>query len=124
MVLFYILAEDGKTPIATQDMALVAQQRNNFEQYIVAKSYSKNDALREMLQCDEVTVSTVFLGLDHRMFGEGPPILFETLVFGGPNDGRMERYCTWEEAERGHKVMCGIVGIAWSNHEDKGSMTA
>lgn len=49
-------------------------------------------------------VSTVFLGSDHS-FGEGPPLWFETLVFGGPYDGDMDRYTTWEEAERGHAAM-------------------
>jgi hypothetical protein len=48
-------------------------------------------------------VSTVFLGLDHR-FGEGPPLLFETMVFGfGPDDERCERCSTWEEAEAQHE---------------------
>lgn len=49
-------------------------------------------------------VSTVFLGLDHGS-GNGPPILFETLVFGGPLDDEMERYSTLEEAEAGHAAM-------------------
>ena len=48
-----------------------------------------------------VQVSTVWLGLDHR-FGEGPPIIFETMVFGGVDDGEMERYCTEAEARAGH----------------------
>jgi len=52
-------------------------------------------------------VSTVFLGLDHRFGGEGPPILFETMVFGGPHDGEMQRYATWDDAETGHKVLVG-----------------
>ncbi len=52
----------------------------------------------------DVRVSTVFLGLDHN-FGNGEPLLFETMVFGGPLDGEQERYCTWDEAEAGHKVM-------------------
>ena len=47
-------------------------------------------------------VSTIFLRLDHSFTEEGPPILFETLVFGGPLDGDMERYCTEEEALAGH----------------------
>jgi hypothetical protein len=47
-------------------------------------------------------VSTVFLGLDHSL-GNGPPILFETLIFGGPLDGEQWRYCTWKEAETGHQ---------------------
>jgi len=51
---------------------------------------------------DEVNVSTVFLGLNHN-YGDGEPILFETMVFGGKHDEEMERYSTWEEAEEGHK---------------------
>jgi hypothetical protein len=51
-----------------------------------------------------LTVSTVFLGLDHRhtIFGEGPPLLFETMVFENGEGGHQERYSTWEEAEAGH----------------------
>lgn len=48
-----------------------------------------------------IDVSTVFLGLDHR-FGDGPPLIFETMVFGGPDDQHQERYSTWDEAEAGH----------------------
>jgi hypothetical protein len=47
-------------------------------------------------------ISTVFLALDHN-WGEGPPVLFETMIFGGPLDQFQWRYCTWEEAEEGHK---------------------
>jgi hypothetical protein len=53
----------------------------------------------------EIAVSTVFLGLDHRFFGEGPPILFETLIFGGPLDGEGARYCSHDDALTGHKML-------------------
>jgi hypothetical protein len=46
-------------------------------------------------------VSTVFLGLNHN-YGDGPPILFETMVFGGPMDEYMDRYYTEDEAAQGH----------------------
>lgn len=49
-------------------------------------------------------ISTVFLGSDHQYL-DGPPLLFETMVFGGPMDGEMERYTTLEQAEQGHKAM-------------------
>ena len=52
----------------------------------------------------DARVSTVFLGLDPQ-YGEGPPLLFETLVFGGALDSEMERYSTWEAAEEGHAEM-------------------
>lgn len=52
-------------------------------------------------------VSTVFLGLDHNFSGlENPldyrPVLWETMIFGGPNDQEMWRYCSREEALKGH----------------------
>lgn len=49
-------------------------------------------------------VSTVCLGLNHQ-FDDGPPLLFETLVFGGTEDGDMERYSTYDQAVCGHKKM-------------------
>lgn len=58
-----------------------------------------------------IVVSTVFLGLNHRFSGDGPPILFETMVFGGEFDQWLKRYCTWAEAETGHQEMINkIVG--------------
>ena len=59
----------------------------------------------------KVRVSTVFLGLDYR-FGEGPPLLWETMVFGGPLDQEMDRYSSLEAAMRGHQKMCERVNAA------------
>jgi hypothetical protein len=47
------------------------------------------------------SVSTVFCGFDHN-FGGGEPLLFETLIFGGPLAHEMWRYSTYAEAEGGH----------------------
>ena len=52
-----------------------------------------------------VRVSTVFLGVDHNFFGNGPPLLFETMVFGGPLDREQERCATWDEAVSQHAKM-------------------
>jgi len=53
----------------------------------------------------DVSVSTVFLGIDHGWGVSGPPLIFETMVFGGPLDQEQERYYTWTEAVAGHKAM-------------------
>jgi hypothetical protein len=58
-----------------------------------------------------IEVSTVFLGLDYS-FGMGEPLLFETMVFGGPMDGEQDRYTTWDEAEKGHATMVEKVRAA------------
>jgi hypothetical protein len=59
-----------------------------------------------------VKISTVFLGIDHNFFGESLPILFETMVFGGPMDGEQRRYSTWDEAELGHATIVALAKIA------------
>jgi hypothetical protein len=57
----------------------------------------------------EYTVSTVFLGINHRFGGGGPPIVFETMVFHGIgktcdfSEILCWRYCTWNQAVKGHK---------------------
>jgi hypothetical protein len=51
-------------------------------------------------------LSTVFLGIDHRVPFDGPPLLFESMVFDP--DGvsiDMERCSTWEEAEEQHREL-------------------
>ena len=64
-------------------------------------------------------VSTVWLGIDHNWLGDGPPIIFETMVFSkgerddpgyhGLHDMDMDRYATEEEALAGHEAMCLMV---------------
>lgn len=53
----------------------------------------------------DVEVSTVFLGFDHNWSDHGDPILFETMIFGGPHDSYQWRYRTWDEAEAHHKAV-------------------
>jgi hypothetical protein len=54
----------------------------------------------------EIMVSTVFLGLNHNWRNDGPPILWETMVFGGPLDQEQDRCSgTREQAEAMHERM-------------------
>lgn len=48
-----------------------------------------------------VRVSTVFLGIDHG-YG-GTPLLYETMIFGGPHDEYQVRYTSREESLIGHE---------------------
>lgn len=49
-------------------------------------------------------ISTVFLGVDHGW--GGIPLWFETMVFhGNTSDLDMERYTTWDQAVKGHRLM-------------------
>lgn len=57
-----------------------------------------------------IRVSTVFLGIDHS-FSPLPhaPLIFETMVFGGSMDQKMDRYSTYKKAEAGHQKMVDAV---------------
>lgn len=93
----YIL--DGKTPVPEPDVIKWGKWME------LGHNRVRADVI------GEARVSTVFLGLDRR-FGEGPPLLFETMVFGGPLDGQQERCSTWEEAEAQHERVCERVRAA------------
>jgi len=51
----------------------------------------------------DIEISTVFLCIDHNYTNNGPPVLFETMVFGGEFDGECRRYSSWDEALSGHE---------------------
>jgi len=73
-----------------------------------SKWMSKNKHL-----CDDtvggVRVSTVFLGVDHSFGIGGPPILFETMIFGGEHGGYQDRCCTYDEAVVMHQKAYDLV---------------
>lgn len=75
----------------------------SFEEWVF---HSDGDSWRVGLtDCgDGVTVSTVFLGLNHN-WGHGEPLLYETMVFGGKFNDETERYTTVEQAIEGHRMM-------------------
>jgi len=63
----------------------------------------------------EVTVSTVFLGLDHGWDPDEPPVLWETMVFG-PEGEFQRRYQSREAAIRGHNQI--VAGLGGATYED------
>jgi hypothetical protein len=97
----YILGgPDGRTPIKCESI----------EDWI-EKARSEGGADRRVgldMICG-VRISTVFLSFDHNWEDEGEPLLFETMIFGGPDDEKLWRCSTWEQAERQHAVAVALV---------------
>lgn len=59
---------------------------------------------KEAVELDDgqvAVVSTVWLGANHNYRDDGPPIIFETMVFG-LDDTYQWRYTTEDEAQAGH----------------------
>lgn len=65
----------------------------------------------------ESQISTVFLGIDHN-WGDGPPILWETMVFNGRLNGEQDR-CSGsrEQAMAMHAEM--VARVKMTEHESR-----
>jgi hypothetical protein len=72
---FYLLDEDGEA-VGTHDFLTWAQwYENSFQTRRLAQD-----------EIDNQRVLTIFLAIDHNFSATGPPLLWETTVFGGPED--------------------------------------
>jgi hypothetical protein len=64
-----------------------------------AEEFKKPDRIIKQINLPTgVRVSTVFLGIDHGFDVDGPPELFETMIFGIEDDSYQTRCNTFEEA--------------------------
>ena len=79
----------------------------------IERLFSNIDLRRvDLTHVENCEISTVFLCIDHDFTGNGPPVLFETMVF---KDGRevtdypTRRYSTYGEAHKGHWDIVDIV---------------
>ena len=95
MVENYILDKTGN-PVAEPDIIKWAQW---FE---TAKRHIAYDRI------GQVQISTIFLCFDHS-FGEGEPVLFETLIIDGEHDQYQERYTNKVAALAGHDQAVALV---------------
>lgn len=105
---FFVLDEHGDV-IAVDDALVWGWWfEHSLPQRVVAKD-----------RVGDVEVSTVFLGLDHNYRADGPPVLWESLIFGGPFDGRQDRYTSRSAALEGHRRFVELVQRGDDPREDR-----
>lgn len=78
--------------------------KNKIPKEVPIEDWSFQDLITRIVNktnIENIEISTVFLGLDHS-YDNGPPLLFETMIFGGDFDQMFWRYSTYDEAEIGH----------------------
>lgn len=93
----YIL--DGHTPVQCEDIESWARWFDTADTHVAQ---------------DEVKgfrISTVFLAIDHNFTSDGPPLLFETMVFAGSDrTGEDQWRCSaWDEAVAQHEKAVATV---------------
>ena len=96
----YILV-DGQPEVCNDTIKWALWFEKNTEERIVAQD-----------TIGDVRISTVFLGIDHNFDLSGPPILWETMIFGGEHDEYQRRYPTRDDAIAGHSEALLLVSHA------------
>lgn len=100
MARYYVLGHDGAV-VPIDDLLMWAQWFETADRRV---AYDVVGPWR---------ISTVFLSLDHNFDGAGPPVLWETMVFGsGEGHWRDEwchRYASRDEALLGHATTVALV---------------
>ena len=81
-----------------------------------AEHLNKNRVIEKTIVTN-VKVSTVFLGIDHNHSTGGPPILFETMIFGGKLHELCWRYTSVLEAKGAHWQI--VRGLKKNNNVDQ-----
>lgn len=94
----YCLDKDGKTPIQC-----TPEQAHKLLGDAAARTVEKTKIPPRFKDEEETEVSTVFLVFDHNVTGSGPPVLWETMVFGPNSAEVVDRYTSYEDAKLGHK---------------------
>jgi len=97
-MLTYIL-DDQQQPVVCDDLSAWGRWMQRAERHVARTEF------------DGGYVSTVFLGMDHSFTG-GPPVLWETMIFGGPHDGWQDRYTSLDAAKAGHAHAVKVAVIA------------
>jgi len=88
---------DGRQVIPTESILEWGKCFQDSEKRIVARTEIGN-----------ITVSTVFLGVDHGWGPRSEGLVFETMVFGSGRVDLVGRYSTWADAEEGHMATCAV----------------
>jgi|ERR1035437_6928735 hypothetical protein len=107
--MYYILVDKTIVPVSPLDWI------NNYK----GTNSIKRDELYDKEEQINVSVSTVFLGINHDYNNSGTPILFETMIFGGKYSEYQNRYSTYDEAIIGHQEACIMVDGRQKGREEK-----
>jgi hypothetical protein len=94
---FYILDDQSK-PVPENDILRWGEWFERAENRLLWRDDLPNG----------VSISTVFIGIDHNPWDRGPPVLWETKIFGGPHDQYQKRYTSSADAFKGHDAAVAL----------------
>jgi hypothetical protein len=99
--MYYIEDEDGN-----------AIKADNMHEWSIYFKSDKRVVKKTLWKEKCITVSSVFLGIDHSCGDDNGPILYETMVFGGCMDDECYRYKTRQETLEAHDKIVRSIAFA------------
>jgi hypothetical protein len=96
--MYYIL--QGRIPVVCDDIEKWADWNENNNRQIA------------LTKIGPITISTVFLGLNHNL-GPGLPLVFETCIFSEDDSNVAARYTRWADAVTGHEASTHRARMNW-----------
>lgn len=109
----YTLDENGEPKPCTDFLEWARWLEDEGQTRVLKQTY-----FPENTEAPTIKVSTVFLGMDHGFneylaealnLPKPPPVLWETMIFGGDEDMYQDRYSSKQDALRGHDEACELV---------------
>ncbi len=98
LMIGHYYAPDG-SPIGTMEYLRLMSSRRSDE----------NDSWwRRKTNVGEAEVSTVWLGINHN-WGDGPPLIWETMIFGGEYNEYQWRWASQADALTGHEHIVAML---------------
>jgi hypothetical protein len=97
---WYILDEDDNPEPATNGEMATKWREANPARWRIARD-----------EIGPVLVSTVFISLDHGIFQDEGPLVFESMIFGGKYDEETRRYSSKADALVGHTELVRMVRL-------------
>ena len=70
--------------------------------------FNSHDRVVKQTKIDKITISTVFIGVDHNFDSYGPPSVFETMTFNAGEE-YWSLYATWDKAIDGHNKIVDTI---------------
>ena len=105
---FYNEIKDAMNPkYYDRDGKKITQEE--WQEKVADIEYQRVGHFETLANGEKISVATIWVGMNQSFVPNQEPVIFETMVFGGRNNGLCRRYSTELEALVGHNEIVDIV---------------
>ena len=83
--------------------------QEEWQEKVADIEYQRVGVFETLANGEKISVATIWMGMNQSFVPTEEPVIFQTMVFGGRNNGLCRRYSTELEALVGHNEIVDIV---------------